>query len=224
MAANPPVFSMNGLLAASTDRPTGIPLSNLESRLKAEFRSLALLRREFPLLADWGVPDVGLAIHSLGLNYLAALGRDLGCPAVTEFPLTPVGSQSDQALSAFDGLEVRPDVIWFDRCSRAPIFLAEFERFDDLPARRNVLAEKAENLVLAHHLTGSPPVILLLALWTFTGVRVTGLAEINTRVRSGFRREGGARINGLSMHARFLIATFLFAHQGAGIALKEVLL
>lgn len=175
------------------------------------------------MLADWGVPDVGLAIHSLGLNYLAALGRDLGCPAVTEFPLSPPDPLTDVALAGFDGLEVRPDIVWFDRKSRTPILLAEFERFDELSARRQILAEKAENLVLAHHLTGSQPGILLLALWTFTGVKVTGLAELSTRVRSGFRREGGARINGLSGTARFLVATFVFARHGAGLALKEVL-
>ncbi len=175
------------------------------------------------MLAEWGVSDVGLAIHSLGLNYLAALGRELGCPSVTEFPLAPTENPANATLTGFGGLEVRPDVIWFDRSSRAPTLLAEFERFDDLSTRRNAMVEKAENLVLAHHITGSQPAILLLALWTFTGVRVNGLAEINTRVRSGFRRDGGTRISGLSSHARFLVATFLFSRHGAGIALKEVL-
>ncbi|MEI6568850.1 MAG: hypothetical protein WCR20_19365 [Verrucomicrobiota bacterium] len=215
---------MNGLLVASTDSQTGLSPECLEARIRAEFRSLALLRREFPMLADWGVPDVGLAIHSLGLNYLAALGRHLGCPTVTEFPLVRADLPTNVALAGFDGLEVRPDVVWFDRKSREPLLLAEFERFDDLSARRKVLVEKTENLVLAHHLTGSQPEILLLALWTFTGVKVTGLAELSTRVRSGFRRDGGTRINGLSGQARFLVATFVFARHGAGIALKEVLL
>lgn len=175
------------------------------------------------MLAEWGVTDVGLTIHSLGLNYLAALGRDLGCPSVTEFPVASGNPSPDPALAGFDGLEVRPDVVWFDRAYRTPVLLAEFERFDELSARRNILAEKAENLVLAHHLAGGQPAILLLALWTFTGIRVTGLAEINTRVRSGFRRDGGARINGLSGHARFIIATFVFARHRAGLTLREVL-
>lgn len=76
---------------------------------------------------------------------------------------------------------------------------------------------------MAHHLTGGQQEILLLALWTFTGVKVTGLAEISTQIRSGFRREGGTSINGLSGNARFLVATFIFARRGASLALKEIL-
>ncbi len=183
---------------------------------------MTFLRREFPMLTDGRVSDVGLAIHSLGLNYLAAFGRELGCPAVTEFPLVsedsvPLGRQPD-----FTGLEVRPDVVWFNRQSRAPVLLAEFERYDEVPAKRRLILEKAENLVLAHHLSPGQERILLLALWTFTGARVSGLAEISTHVRSGFRRSGSTPINGLSGDVRFLVATFLFARHGPSLTLKEI--
>jgi hypothetical protein len=212
---------MNGLLAASTDSQSGISLAQLEARIRTEFRAMAYLRREFPMLTEGRVSDVGLAIHSLGLNYLAAFGRELGCPAVTEFPLvsedsSPLGRKID-----FTGFKVRPDVVWFNRQSRAPILLAEFERYDEVSAKRRLI-EKAENLVLAHHLSPGQERILLLALWTFTGVTVSGLAEICTRVRSGFRRGGSTPVNGLSRNARFLVATFLFARQGASLTLKEI--
>ncbi len=182
---------------------------------------MAFLGREFPMLTEGRVADVGLAIHSLGLNYLAALGRELGCPAVTEFPLVP-GDSPLYDQTDFSGLEVRPDVVWFNRQSRAPVLLAEFERYDEVPAKRRLILEKAENLVLAHHLSPGQQRILLLSLWTFTGVRVSGLAEISTHIRSGFRRSGSTPINGLPGDVRFLVATFLFARHGPSLTLKEI--
>lgn len=184
---------------------------------------MAFVRREFPMLTEGRVSDVGLAIHSLGLNYLAAFGRELGCPAVTEFPLTSGDSSPLDRQTDFTGLEVRPDVVWFDRQSRAPVLLAEFERYEELSAKRRLLIEKAENLVLAHHLSPGQERILLLALWTFTGVTVSGLAEISTHVRSGFRRNGSTPVNGLSGNVRFLVATFVFARHGPSLTLKEIL-
>ena len=102
--------------------------------------------------------------------------------------------------------------------------LAEFERFEDVATGRRTLLEKAQNLVLAHQLAGRPPGILLLALWTMTGVRVTGLAEISTRIRSGFRHARGTTVSGLSGDMRFLIATFIMSPTRAGLVLKEVLI
>ncbi len=222
MAANLRVFSMNGLPAASMDSQR-ISLAYLETRIKEEFRAPVFLHREFPMLTEGRVSDVGLAIHSLGLNYLAAFGRSLGCPSVTEFPLVSEGTSNLGRQSDFTGLEVRPDVVWFDRQSRDPVLLAEFERYEEVPTKRRLVFEKAENLVLAHHLSPGLQRILLLALWTFTGVTVGGIGEICTHVRSGFRRGGRAPINGLSGDARFLVATFIFARHGPCMILKEIL-
>ncbi len=127
--------------------------ARLESRMTTEFRSLAFLRREFPMLANGQVSDVGLAIHSLGLNYLAALGRELGCSAVTDFPL----ESADCFLTPQPGrpqAEVRPDVIWFDRQTSAPILLAEFERYEEVMAKRRTLSRKPKT---SFSLTTSPP-------------------------------------------------------------------
>ncbi len=37
------------------------------------------------MLTAWGVRDESVGVHSLGFNYLAALGRHLGFWAATEF-------------------------------------------------------------------------------------------------------------------------------------------
>src|SRR5262249_51695900 len=100
----------------------------------------------------------------------------------------------------------------------------EFERYEEVPAKRQILIEKAENLVLAHQLSRGKKRILLLALWTYTGVTVTGLRQISTHIRSGFRRNDTTRINGLSGEVRFFIATFFFARRGPDLRLKEILL
>lgn len=49
-----------------------------EQALRAEFGTLALARSAFPMLTAWGVEDFSHTIHSLGCNYLTAIGREAG--------------------------------------------------------------------------------------------------------------------------------------------------
>lgn len=183
--------------------------------LLTEFRNGAFLRQEFPMLSEWGVNDYGLAVHSMGLNYLSALGRQAGFWSVTEFPIIPT---NDFELSR----RIRGDVLWFDKKNAKVVLLGEFERYVPQSGKRSVLWEKAENLVIAHHQLGNEPRILLLTLWTVTGVPIMNLGEFITHVRAGFRDEQGNPIPSLPSSVQFLVVTFIFRKSEKGLILGEV--
>ena len=52
-------------------------IQGLKKKILEEFSSLSFIAEAFPMLTDWGVEDFSLTIHSLGCNYLSALGRSL---------------------------------------------------------------------------------------------------------------------------------------------------
>lgn len=185
--------------------------------LRDEFENWSYLLREFPMLARWGVSDYGLALHSLGLNYLSGFGREVGFWSVTEFPVTSLcGNPVPQQ-------DVRPDVIWFDRPTGEIALIGEFERAD-APNKTEVIREKAQNLVIAHHQLPPRPRILLLGLWTATGIPPASARTLQTHVRSGFRDARGNRIPGLPNTTSLLIVTFMFGKTESGLVLREVLL
>lgn len=188
----------------------------VENALVAEFLSLNFLQQEFPMLAQWGVHDIGLTIHSLGLNYLSALGRHTGFWAVTEYPIFQNRLSSGPS-------EIRGDIVWFGKPEGKVVLLSEFERYEPLSMKRNMIRQKAENLVIAHHHLGNNPRVLLLALWTLTGMPVTGLGQIKTHVRGGFRDSSGNRVPALRQDILFLIATFVLRRTERGLTLGEVL-
>ncbi len=184
--------------------------------LRAEFQTRAYLRREFPMIAEWGVSDYGLAVHSLGLNYLSGFGRESGFWAVTEFP---INSLRDNASLQQD---IRPDVIWFDRPKGEITLLGEFERADS-PVKNDAIREKAENLVIAHHQLPPRPRVLLLGLWTSRGIPPTSARRLQSHVRSGFQDARGNRIPALPCTASLIVVTFMFGKTESGLVLREVL-
>src|SRR5262249_49350190 len=108
----------------------------LRHRLAEEFQSRAFLRDEFPMLASWGVEDYSHTVHSLGLNYLAALGRHFGLWAVSEYPVAP-------APAYLAVRNVRCDVVWFARPDGRVALLAEFERYEETRGKQERLRQKA---------------------------------------------------------------------------------
>lgn len=146
--------------------------------LRGEFGSLAIARREFPIWTEWGVADESHAVHSLGLSYLVRIGQELGYVCASEFPVA--------------GHRVRADAVWWDRSTRRPVAIFEFERFKD----GSELIAKARNLMRAWHATGQSPVLLGLVFWRkdfYAGNRshVDGLWREFER---GYRDEGGAEV------------------------------
>ena len=119
-----------------------------------------VITRDVPMLsADWGVRDEDALVHTCGVNLFAGLGRAGGFAALTEFPV-PRAEQWQKKL-------VRVDSAWFDRSTRRPVVLVEFERLSSQRAM-----EKMVNLCVAARATEEPPDVLLLCLWALDGERL----------------------------------------------------
>ncbi len=146
--------------------------------LRAELRDLTVAGRHFPLWTEWGVEDESTAVHSLGLSYLVTLGQELGYVAACEFPVA--------------GHHVRADAVWWDRTSRAPVALFEFERHKD----GSELVAKVRNLMRAWHATEQKPVILGLVFWAkrFYATRPGMVHGLWRELERGFSGPGGRQV------------------------------
>ncbi|WP_143177657.1 hypothetical protein [Cystobacter ferrugineus] len=171
----------------------------IERALRAEFETLAFAKSDFPMLTDWGVEDFSVTIHSLGCNYLSALGRKVGCWAMSEYPV--------RVSLGGTGYSVRPDVAWWSRPTPAVALLGEFERFE--PGQRNLIG-KARNLLRTHHELGEEPRVLLLMAWAIAGTDLRGLDEVRAVSHDGFRTSDGLVVPGLGTESRFVLVTAVF--------------
>jgi len=135
--------------------------SALEQVVLDETRVASVLRREVPLLGiEWETEDKDALVHTLGMNFLAALGREAGYVALVEYPV-PRAKRWDKKL-------VRVDCAWIDREEKRPVLLGEFERYDGEAGA----LEKVANLLVAARGLRKPPEKLLLCLWALDGVSV----------------------------------------------------
>lgn len=186
--------------------------TQVESALRAELRTLSLARDTLPMLTTWGVEDFSQTIHSLGCNYLTAIGRALGFWAMSEYPIrTP---------SAGPGISVRPDVAWWEQANREVVLLGEFERAEQKNSAK--LVDKAKNLLQAHHALGERPRVLVLMAWATAGTNLGDLAAVRSVMANGFRTPTGAPVQGLGLHSRFVLATAVFGEADGRGRLVEV--
>jgi len=160
------------------------------------------------MLTDWGVADESVAIHSLGYNYLAALGRHLGYWAATEYPIR-VGNSF-----------VRPDVVWWCKSDNRLVLLGEFERFD--AGQNGKLSDKSKNLLLSYESLARTAETLLLMPWTIAGTSLTGNHTASSVAYEGFKTDGGELVRGIGQEATFVLAHAVFGRSQNICRLHEV--
>lgn len=132
-------------------------LSKFERMLADPASVQSVIRHEVPMLsADWGVKDEDALLHTLGINLFAGLGRAAGFAGLAEFPV-PRASQWQRKI-------VRVDSVWFDRSTRRPVVLVEFERYS-----METVLEKLTNLYVAAHGCEVAPKLLVLCIWAMDG-------------------------------------------------------
>jgi hypothetical protein len=185
---------------------------DIECALRTEFEALAFAKSAFPMLTAWGVEDFSMTIHSLGCNYLSALGRELGFLTISEYPV--------RVRAGANGCSVRPDVAWWSRPNPGVVLLGEFERFDS-GQQRNLIG-KARNLLRAHYALGERPRVLLLMTWAFAGTNLRGLGEVRAVAHDGFRTSDGLVVPGLGVGSAFIVATAVFAGSGEQRRLRVI--
>jgi hypothetical protein len=183
--------------------------TDITQALDDEFRSLSFLRDSFPMLTDWAVKDESVLIHSLGCNYLAALGRHLGFWAINECPFRVSG-----------GNTIRPDAVWWNKDDRQVMLLAEFERYQ--AGQDAKLQAKAKNLVETYASITPKPVVALLLTWVFTGTDLKGARSAGSVAYNGFAGAGKSWIGGMAGDHRFLHYFAIFGREGGNTKLLRI--
>jgi hypothetical protein len=162
-----------------------------------------------PVLTDWGVQDSGVWVHSLGCSFWTLLGARMGFVATSEAPAPALGTYR------FIGVDVRSDSVWFDRESREPRLLLEFERYGGLIDAGKLLG-KVKNLLLAHHRWGETAESLVLTYWTNGLASLPQHAELVRVLRQGFETPARERVYG-SSKASLLFFQFVMREDRDGL-------
>lgn len=167
-----------------------------------------------PMWTEWGVRDAGHLVHSIGCTLLTAVGRDIGFAAVSEVPAPRLG-----ILGNVDQ-DVRSDSVWFDRTTRKPALIAEFERYS---GKHKDLSPKVETLLLAQQRWECPRATLVLAYWTVGLVTLPDHDGLRKLARGGFQATSGVRVPG-NPSARIVFYQFVVRAGPDGLLRLENIL
>lgn len=162
----------------------------------------------FPMLSDWGVKDEDTLIHSLGCSYWMQLGHHLGFSGAVEIP-----APLQYAIRAKH--DVRSDAVWFDKLTRRPKLVAEFERYSGTKSDQEKLVGKVKNLLLAHQRWLVQPELLVLAYWTPGLKAMPDHDALRELFSCGFTLGNGDRVEGANPK-QLVMMNFVFEcdHQG----------
>jgi hypothetical protein len=91
--------------------------------IREEMKTGEIRKRFFPMMTDFGVRDYSETVHTMGLNYLTAIGRTISdTTAISECPVYPYEKQTFMAEKVAEESgeyhidkkpAVRPDSIWY---------------------------------------------------------------------------------------------------------------
>ena len=66
--------------------------------IREEMKTGEIRKRFFPMMTDFGVRDYSETVHTMGLNYLTAIGRTISdTTAISECPVYPYEKQTFMA-------------------------------------------------------------------------------------------------------------------------------
>jgi len=180
-----------------------------------ELKQGNLRKKLFPMMVNFGVHDYSETVHSLGLNYLTAIGREFReTTSLSEYPVYPFSfpeNNSDNVKVAEDVSsygkkgqkkdEVRPDSVWFSKEDNSALLLCEFERLNSTRSKKRKLKEKIQNLLIAYHQLGGKVPVILFVFWSYPQQSPGDISDIISILDNGFHKADGsyiAGINGLS--------------------------
>lgn len=178
------------------------------SFIKSEFKNGEIRDNMFPMMTKFGVRDYSETVHSLGLNYITAIGRQIeGISAISECPVDPNKTYNNYSLVAAEESEgygdklsdeVRPDSIWFSKESNEPILICEFERYEKGKRKDLKIKEKIENLLIAYHQLGGNVQLILFVYWSYSTENPKYIDECISILDNGFRKNNGIYIPGIN--------------------------
>jgi len=180
----------------------------LIEEIRSEFSSGKLRNDLFPMITKFGVRDYSETVHSIGLNYITAIGRNIeGVAAVSECPVYPYDetykdstfvAESSPLYKTSAEPEVRPDSIWYSKSDNKVLLISEFERYENNRAKNNKLEEKIQNLLISYHQLGSNVPLILFVYWSYSGVTPGDISKYLSIFDEGFVMKNGRRINGIN--------------------------
>ncbi|MFW6029049.1 MAG: hypothetical protein ACOCRO_02215 [Halanaerobiales bacterium] len=185
-----------------------------EDFVRQEFKQGKIRKKLFPMLTDYGIIDYSENVHSHGLNYITAIGREInGIAAVSECPIY----NQDKTLR-----EVRPDSIWFNKSNNQPLLIAEFERYDNTASKLKKLKEKIENLLIGYHQLGSRLEYILFVYWTYEGVTPGNIYNFTSMLDKGFTLPNGRYISGIdSLQTDYMIYQAIAAGDRSNLKINR---
>lgn len=153
-------------------------MADVHAALDREFSTLDIAQADFPMWTEWGVEDESVAVHSLGLSYLTTIGQRAGYACCCEYPVA--------------GYKVRADSVWWDKDTRYPVALFEFERHKG----GTELQDKVKNLLRVYHSLGGSPQLLCVVFWTknFYPLGDVGVRNLWQIFERGFVADDRSRI------------------------------
>ncbi|UZQ52405.1 hypothetical protein [Clostridium kluyveri] len=179
--------------------------------IREEMQTGEIRKRFFPMMTDFGIRDYSETVHTMGLNYLTAIGRTIsGTTAISECPVYPYERTSVNSIykasnvaETFEGYTtnkepvVRPDSIWYSTKDNQPLLLSEFERYDKSRLKNKKLEEKIQNLLIAYHQLGGDVPLILFVYWTYPKVTPGDISDYIRIFDDGFTMSNGKRVNGI---------------------------
>lgn len=179
--------------------------------IRGEMESGEVRKRFFPMMTHFGIRDYSETVHTMGLNYLTAIGRTIDdTTAVSECPVYPYekttvneGYTSNRVAETFERYTtskepvVRPDSIWYSTVDNKPLLLCEFERYDKSRLKNKKLEEKIQNLLIAYHQLGGDIPLILFVYWTYPKVTPGDISDYIRIFDDGFTMNNGKRIYGI---------------------------
>lgn len=181
--------------------------------IREELKTGNIRKELFPMMTNFGVRDYSETVHTMGLNYLTAIGRTInGITAISECPVYPyeneivTSSSINVSEMVADGLGdytagkepiVRPDSIWYSIKDNKPLLLCEFERYDNSRIKNKKLEEKIQNLLIAYNQLGRNIPLILFVYWTYSKVTPGDISNYISIFDEGFVMNNGTKIKGI---------------------------
>lgn len=172
------------------------------------------IRKElFPMMTNFGVRDYSETVHTMGLNYLTAIGRRIkDVTAISECPVYPYGNNNFITGSIDMNIMVadepgnykgdkepiaRPDSIFYSTVDNQPLLICEFERYDNSRLKNKKLEEKIQNLLIAYNQLGRNVPLILFVYWTYPKITPGDISNYIRIFDEGFVMNNGTRIQGI---------------------------
>jgi hypothetical protein len=183
--------------------------------IKEEFKIGNIRNELFPMMTQFGIKDYSETVHTIGLNYITAIGRYIeGVTSISECPVYPYqktchyGQMVAESRANYEVKvnEVRPDSIWYSKKDNSPILICEFERYEKNRKKDLKIKEKIENLLIAYHQLGGDIPIILFVYWSYTGKNPGEIEQYISILDNGFKKIDGTFVRGINaLKTKYLV-------------------